>query len=127
MCYKSVGTTARKIANRYHRRFFEILDELLYYFMDCTASGGINNEVYGNLCWFSSYTFSGLCLFGLTIGLTHFGVKLYLKYGKARLGPIFNSPTYMAAVWVVAIAFELYIIHRIYGWHLSNIWMIISP
>lgn len=64
---------------------------------------------------FPANLFSGLCLFGLTIALTHLGVKLYLKYGKARLAPIFDSPTYMATVWVVAIAFELYIIHRIYG------------
>ena len=40
--------------------------------------------------------------------------KLYLKYGKARLGPIFDSPTYIVTVWVVVIAFELYIIHIAY-------------
>lgn len=58
---------------------------------------------------------SGLCLFVLTTALTHLGVKLYLKHGRARLGAIFTSPAYMAAVWVIAIAFELYIINYIYN------------
>lgn len=57
----------------------------------------------------------GLCLLALTTVLTHLGVKLYLKYGRARLGPFFASPIYMTAAIAIAVAFELCIIHYIYG------------
>ena len=62
---------------------------------------------------FPANILSGALLVIATTALTHLGVKLYLKYGKAKLEPIFTSRAYMIAVFAITIAFDLFIINYI--------------
>lgn len=62
---------------------------------------------------FPATILSGALLVIATTALTHLGVKLYLKYGKAKLEPIFTSRAYMIAVFAITIAFDLFIINYI--------------
>lgn len=56
---------------------------------------------------------SGLLLLALTTALTHWCVMLYVRHFKEKIGWVFTTPAYMVSVWVIAIAFELYIIDYI--------------
>ncbi len=67
----------------------------------------------GNYYDFPATVLSGALLFALTIVLTNLGVKIYLKYGKARLEPIFTSRAYVIAVLVFTIAFDIFMIKYI--------------